>query len=334
MLEGPSTTSTLLSVVILNWNCGNEILNCIDSVLQHAGSLNPEIWVVDNGSTNRSLEAIRQRFPTASLICSPANVGIARGRNLGLERIATRYVLCLDADTLVLPRALEQMVGFLEKHPSVGVVGCRLLDGNGVTEPYLAPFPSVASHVMHWTGINALFPRVRWIPSHHASSTEPLEPQPVAWVCGACNMTRTAILRQTGLRNPGLFYADDMEWCYRVWKSGWSIYYLPNVPIIHLGGLSGVLWSQHVVPALEDTFLFIEERYGRGFRSLVKALAVFGLAERVAIFGLMSSLIPRTRLREQAVWFQRLLLACFGQVSSLRPCLASEKFTQGNLTRE
>jgi len=240
----------ILSVIIVNWN-GRELLrNCLRSLLGHRSSvigrqlntgpgpatepfrLSTEIIVVDNASTDGSAEMVSREFPDVRQIINAENLGFARANNVGIRAARGRYILLLNNDTVASPDALEGLVAFMEAHPDAGAVGPRLLRPDGAAQPYAFGCDPTPGYLLR-RGINRLlFGR----PLHDWATNDV---QPVDWVSGACLLARRAAIEQAGLLDEKIFmYFEDNDWCLRIRRAGWRVYYDPQVAIIHIGGQS------------------------------------------------------------------------------------------------
>ena len=136
-----------LSVVVVAWRSRDDVLSCLRSLAEHAG-MPYEAIVVDDGSGDGTPEAVRERFPEATVVAKPCNEGLVAGRNAALGLIRGRLVIMLDADTEVRPGALPALAGVLDAHPEVGLVGPRLVGRDGELQQSCRRFPSALLPVL------------------------------------------------------------------------------------------------------------------------------------------------------------------------------------------
>ncbi|HEX6288021.1 MAG TPA: glycosyltransferase family 2 protein, partial [Herpetosiphonaceae bacterium] len=158
-----------LDIVILNYNRGDLLRNCLRSVLDSRTSHTLKVWVVDNASTDESVAIVRAEFPQARLIVNPRNTGFSAGNNLALREIiaaeaaeasGNRYVMLLNNDTEVEADALDLLIEYLESHPAVGAVGPKLLLFDGSLDlACRRSFPTPTVSFYRMTGLSKLFPR-------------------------------------------------------------------------------------------------------------------------------------------------------------------------------
>jgi N-acetylglucosaminyl-diphospho-decaprenol L-rhamnosyltransferase len=219
-----------LSIVIVNWNTSQLLRQCLSSI-KNCGE-NWEIVVVDNASTDDSSRMVEDEFPEAHLLLNETNLGFARANNRGIQASRGRYILLLNSDTVASEEALAYLVSFMDQHPNVGACGPRLLRLDGSPQPYAFGGDPTLFYLLA-RGINQLLFR-RYL---HDWATHTI--QEVDWVSGACLMARRQAIEQVGLLDENIFmYFEDNDWCLRIRKAGWKVYYNPQVSIVHIGGQS------------------------------------------------------------------------------------------------
>lgn len=227
-----------LSVVIINWNTGAMLRNCLRSVMaaqRDAAAADSEIIVVDNNSSDGSVAALGADFPALRLIKNSENFGFARATNQGIRAGTGRYVLLLNPDTEVLPGALGEMLRFMKDRPEAGAVGAMLLNGDGSLQISAYPEPTLlreAWRLFHLDKLRPLgsYPMARW---------RGTMPRQVDVLMGACIMLRREVLDQCGLLDERYFiYSEDQDLCRRLRSRGWRIFWLPTAKVVHFGGQS------------------------------------------------------------------------------------------------
>ena len=223
-----------LSIIIVNWNTKEYLLHCIDSILQKKGSIPMEIIVIDNGSRDRSGEEVKRQFPGLRLIENGRNLGFAKAVNQGLRVSSGRYLLLLNPDTQLREGAIENLVSFMESHAEAGVAGAQLLKGDGSKQNSIANFPSLTTELLNKNLLRRLFPKK--FPGKEKDYPEPIE---VDSVIGACMMVRRDVLDQVGLLDEDYFlFLEETDWCYRIKRTGWRIYHVPQAEVYHFQGKS------------------------------------------------------------------------------------------------
>ena len=214
-----------LSIIILSHNTSDLLKKCLESVIKEK-KLEDEVIAVDNSSTDDSPEMVQKDFPQVKLILSKKNLGYSAGNNLGIKRSTGEYILLLNSDIVVLEGALTKMVQFMEEHPEAAVLGPKLLNADGTSQPSTGQEYDLLNTFLLLCG-----DRERVAPE---SITEGY------WVSGAALMTRRSIFDRIGFLDENIFmYFEEIEWCLRVKRAGLKIFYYPEAKIIHFGGKHG-----------------------------------------------------------------------------------------------
>jgi hypothetical protein len=204
-------------------------------------SLTIEVIIVDNASSDDTLEMLTSEFPTARLVKNSTNLGYTRPINQALQLSQGRYMLLLNPDTVVLPGAINELVGYLEAHPEVGICGPKVLnrDGTlqkackrGVSRPWAA--------FSYFSGLSALFPHSKFFGGYLLNYLAEDEIHEVDGISGSCMLIRRAVIDQIGFLDERFFaYQEDADYCFQAKKAGWKVVYLPSAQIMHYGGQGG-----------------------------------------------------------------------------------------------
>jgi GT2 family glycosyltransferase len=233
-----------LAVVILNYNRADLLIDCLESIYQNSTRCTLAVWVVDNGSSDGSVERVREQFPQTHLIVSPHNGGFAYGNNLALRRLIfpdpgapppPDYIMLLNNDTIVPAGAFDGLVDYLETHLDVGVVGPKLLLPDGSLDLACRrsfPTPTIAFYRL--TGLSRLFPHSQRFGRYNMTYLDPDVETEVDSVVGACMLLRSSVIQEVGLLDEQFFmYGEDLDWAYRIKQYGWRIVYYPRVQVWH-----------------------------------------------------------------------------------------------------
>lgn len=276
-----------LSVIIVNWNVRDLLRRCLHSILANVPGGQLEIIVVDNGSTDGSVEMVRTEFPMVRLIANPDNRGFPAANNQGLEVARGRYVLLLNPDTEVVGDALATMAAFADAHPDVGIVGPQLLNPDGSVQSSRRRFPTLLTALFESTWLQPYAPR-RLLEHYYVLDRPDDEVQDVDWVTGAALMARREAAEQVGPLDEGFFmYSEELDWCRRFREAGWRVVYLPTARIVHHVGKS----SEQVLPARHIHFQTSKVRYFRKYYgpATAEVLRLFLLANYLWQIGLEGS---------------------------------------------
>lgn len=229
-----------LTVVIVNYNVRYFLDHCLRSVRIAAQQVATEVVVVDNCSTDGSIELVQEEYPEVRLVANKDNVGFSRANNQAIEEAKGEYVLLLNPDTLVGEDTFKKVVQFMDDHPDAGGLGCHMVDGKGRFLPESKrglPTPAVAFYKIF--GLATLFPRSRKFGRYHLGFLDKEQTHEIEVLSGAFMMMRTSVLKKVGLLDEAFFmYGEDIDLSYRITLGGYKNYYYPDTTIIHYKGES------------------------------------------------------------------------------------------------
>ena len=227
-----------LSIIIVNYNSGEELIICIKSIRRYLSNILHEIIVVDNNSKDNSRELLRINFINIQKIFLKTNTGYAFANNYGIKQSTGDYILLLNPDTILIDSSLGKMIQFLNNNSEIGVVGPNLISSKG--EDHLPPdyFPMLKHQIMEALFIHKYYLRYRKKYKHQIIKNN-LAQYEVDWVSGSCFLLRKEVFKQTGgLDEQFHIYAEDVDWCKRIRERGWRVYCYPKCKIVHLKGTS------------------------------------------------------------------------------------------------
>jgi hypothetical protein len=236
-----------LGIVILNWNTRDLLRRCLQTVLASEGAYTFRVIVVDNASEDGSAEMVRQEFPQVELIASEVNGGYPCGNNLGLRALgfhgekqvdadAPRYALLLNPDTEVAPDTFATMIRYMDEHPQIGAAGPKLILPDGSLDlACRRSFPTPMISLYHFSKLAKLFPRSPRFARYNMTFMNPDQEIEVDSVVGAYMQVRREAIEAVGLLDETFFmYGEDLDWAFRIKKSGWKVFYYPPVVVIHV----------------------------------------------------------------------------------------------------
>jgi GT2 family glycosyltransferase len=228
-----------LSVIIISWNVRSDLAACLESVRTGLGDLRAEVVVVDNASGDGSPEMLAEQFPEVILLRNSHNAGFAGANVQGMALAHGRYLLLLNPDTLVPAGALGQLVAFADAHPQAGVVGPRLVYGDGRLQYSCRCFPTLTAALFRNTWLGGLLRRARASACYLMEDWDHASVREVDWVSGACLLIRREAYEQVGTLDTGFYWgSEDVDYCWRMHKAGWQVLYTPEPVITHLVGRS------------------------------------------------------------------------------------------------
>lgn len=228
-----------LSIVIICWNDLKVIGDCLKSIYAETHTTDFEVIVSDNGSTDGSIEFMHKNYPSVRVLENAANLGFARGNNVGIRESRGEYVLILNPDTIMHEGTLDRLVSFADRHPEGGAFGCRTLNPDGSYQMSTRPFPSIKGY---WVSAFYLRPLGRiskfFLGEEYRWWDIDLE-RTVDWLSGHCVMFRRDLLQQlNGFDEQFFYHFEEVDLCRRVWNAGYSALFTPEAVITHIGGQS------------------------------------------------------------------------------------------------
>jgi len=228
-----------VSIVIVNWNTGPLLRDCVRSLIEGNADVPYALIVVDNASRDNSVQLLLSAYPDITLLQNQHNEGFARANNRGFAYCKAPFVLLLNPDTRLSNGALRRMRILLAEHQAWGCVGAQAVDAAGTLQWTCYHFPTLRSEFYELFWLSKFFPRNRFFGRYLMSYWDHRTLREVDWVSGVCVMFRREILDRVGAFDEQYFlYGEDMEWCYRVRKKGYRIMYAPDVLITHYQGSS------------------------------------------------------------------------------------------------
>lgn len=216
-----------LTVILVNWNTAALLDACLRSVLGAAAGLNVQTIVVDNGSTDGSINLLARAYPWVQVIGNATNRGFAAANNQALAVSQGRYVLLLNTDTLVRGRVLAEAVAWLDAHPRAAVLGPCVLNSDG----------SVQDSVKGWPGFSYLLRQTFGLGRSRAPNMGLRHAAVVPAVSGCAMFVRRTAMAEVGLLDEAFFfYGEETDWCRRFARAGWGVHFVPIGEIVHFGG--------------------------------------------------------------------------------------------------
>lgn len=314
-----------LSIIVVNWNVRARLAECLASIERQAGELSMETWVVDNGSTDGSAELVERRFPWVKLLVNEENRGYARANNQALRRAQGRYLLLLNPDAVILDDALAAMLDFMDRHPEAGAVGCRLLNSDGSLQTSSYSFPTLLTILASTYQLKRLLPleplrrsflgRVLGGRFGHLSRHERV--RSVDFVTGACMMVRREAVEQVGLLDENFFlYAEEIDWCRRMKRAGWKIYFTPQAQAIHYLGQSSRQLGEALALLYRSRCYYFRKHHGRLALFLLRLIVLPPLLLRAAWNGARATFCTRGQAQERA------RKACLRYWRAVRACVS------------
>lgn len=269
-----------VSIIILNYNTTQLLLNCIQSIYDHTHDIAFELIVVDNASPTSPQAELTQHFPAVKYIQNTANNGFSRGNNLGVNAATGTYIALLNSDTLLIENTFKQCVDFMESKQAehIGLLGCKLLNAdNSLQKSFHWSAASFAKIIQANPLYIKLFKdrlaekRIAWVEAAHTATGQ------VDWLAGAFFLQHreTALTHSFLLDEDFFMYFEDVELCRRIKRKGYKVLYYPETAIIHLGGGGTNVPLKRYKQILLSEWLCIMKNYGKV--GLLAYLTIWGV---------------------------------------------------------
>lgn len=329
MLERPVYDA---SILIVSFNTRELLRRCLESVIREAGKLRVEFLVVDNGSTDSSPEMVQSGFPQVRLFQNETNLGFGEANNIALRQASGRYYVLLNSDAFFQPGSLERAIRHMDETPGCGIGGGLLIGSDGSRQPSGRLFHSLLRDALVMTGLSIRFPKSRFFGQFDRTWADVYEAAAVDWVPGAFSIIRPAALTKTGIFDPAFFlYYEEVDLCRRMKREGYSIWYWPDVVVVHLGGESSrelqtlqvtAKASQVALWRMRSALLYYRKHHAGQARAAKWLETLFYRA------GILRNLLSRTPMRQERKRQYRVLIdlmnqawrdTCGGRVSPSRP---------------
>lgn len=225
-----------IAVAIVSYNTRELLAPCLRSVCAERPA---ELVVIDNASTDRSADLVRDGFPEATVLANRANHGYAVAVNEALRATRSRYVFVLNADTVVMPGSIRAARAYMDARPEVGLLGPRVCGRGGDTQQSFFPFPGTLDWLLENNPIGPALRRVPVARRRMLRYAKPTAPRAVPWVLGAAMVIRRAAFDAIGGFDEAYFmYYEEVDFSFRLHAAGWAVHFAPAVVVQHVGGAS------------------------------------------------------------------------------------------------
>ena len=276
-----------LSVIILNWNAKEWLERSIGSALgQDVGVRSFEVILVDNASSDGSVQFAQELFPQITILALDDNLGFAAGNNVGIAASRGGVVLLLNPDTISHPGAFAGILDFMETHPECGIAGPKLLNRDGSLQYSCRHFATLEAGFFRNTPLDRLFPKNRATRDYLMKDSSHDEPMIVDWVSGAAMAIRREVIDAVGTLDENFFmYVEDVDLCYRAKQADWQTWYAPYGVITHAIAQSSDKNPRPMTIAFHKSmFRFFRKHYlGTLYPRWLTPIVAAGLAVRVVL---------------------------------------------------
>lgn len=224
-----------ISVVLVHYKTPGLLRQCIESIYKASPRASFEIIVVDNNSMDSTPQWIDDDFPEVVLIANKDNRGFPKAVNQGVKKATGSYILLLNPDITVLEDSMDELFEYMEKRTDVGLVGPKLINPNGsLQKSCFKHYPNTRIILYRRTFLGNFNGSQKVLKEFTMDDWDHSDEKEVAWILGSSMFVRRKAIEDIGLMDERFFmYMEDVDWCRRLWQSGWKVVYYPHVKMVH-----------------------------------------------------------------------------------------------------
>jgi GT2 family glycosyltransferase len=301
-MSTPSPTP--VSVVIVNRNTADLLVQCLAHVCASDLPQPPEVIVVDNGSSDDSVKRVRETYPEVIVIEAGRNLGFAAANNRAFEKASGRFMLLVNTDALLEKDCASKLLGLMDNDPRIGMAGPQLLNDDGSFQTSFEAVPTLATETLNRSLLKRLFPN-----KYPGKGRVFTGPESVEALIGAVMMLRREALDELhGFDEDYFFFLEETDLAVRMRKAGWKVVHEPAARAVHLQGATAKTYqAASRIEFYRSRYLFFRKHYGLAAMNTLKTvmtanltLNAVGLAiATAASFGKVRSVAGQFRVRSQ-----------------------------------
>lgn len=292
-----------LSIIIPSFNTKRYLANCLSSIFHQTKKISFEVIVVDNASSDGSPQMIKKNFPQVKLIVNSKNLGYAKANNQGIKIAKGKYILFLNSDTIILDKAIEKCLKFMQKRKDIDILGCQLLNEDKSLQPSGGFFPQLRRIFYMMVFIDDLPFINRLLKPYQQRRIDFYQKvRQLDWATGAFLLVKREVINKIGGFDPTFFmYSEEVDFCFRAKKAGFNIWFYPKAKIIHLKGKSSACgFKKAVLGEYQGLKKFYQKHKPRWEMPILIVLLKIGAMLRVIIFGILKGDKNKKKIYEKA----------------------------------
>ncbi|HEX21483.1 MAG TPA: glycosyltransferase family 2 protein [Actinobacteria bacterium] len=273
-----------VTIAVINWNTKELLAACLNSLFKAQPLVGFEVRVIDNHSTDGSVQLVERDFPQVDIVENAGNLGFAAAANQALRQSSARYVFILNSDTEIEQDTIDILVDFADSHERAAVVGPALFNADGSTQITGRNFPSFSDSIMH-AFLGVLWHNNPWSVRYKMLDWDRRSERSVDWVSGAAMFVRREAAQEVNFFDENFFmYVEDLDFCYRLRQKNWQVYFYPQAKAMHhIGKSSEQTSNKMIVEFQKSMYRFYNKKYQHSWRRFLKPLVVVGLGLRIIL---------------------------------------------------
>ncbi|MBX4258437.1 glycosyltransferase family 2 protein [Clostridium estertheticum] len=275
-----------ISIIIVNYNTKQLLADTIQSVIDTVGQITYEIIVVDNASSDGSIEMIKKQYPKVNLIENKDNLGFPKANNIGIKQAGGRYVLLLNSDTKVLDNCIQKCLEYMDGNIEAGAIGCKLLLTSGkLDHACKRGFPTPEASLYYILKLHKLFPHSKKFGEYTLNYLPIDEINEVDALTGAFMMVRKKVIDKAGLLDETFFmYGEDLDWCFRIKEAGYKVIYYPEAVTIHYkGGSSKRKRYKTIYEFHRAMYIFYNKHYRDKYNFIITGIVFVSITVKMTL---------------------------------------------------
>lgn len=295
-----SSSPTPISVVIVNRNTADLLTRCLAHVYASDLPEPTEVIVVDNGSSDDSVQRVREAYPKVIVIEAGRNLGFAAANNRAFEKASGRFMLLVNTDALLEKDCASKLLTLMERDPRIGMAGPQLLNDDGSAQTSFEAVPTLATETLNRSLLKRLFPK-----RYPGKGRVFTGPEPVEALIGAVMMIRRDALDELhGFDEDYFFFLEETDMAVRMRKAGWRVFHEPAARAVHLQGATAKTYqAASRIEFYRSRYLFFRKHYGLGAMNALKAVMTANLALNALGLGVATA-VTLGRVRSVAGQFR------------------------------
>ena len=277
-----------ISIIIVNWNTKKLLEDCLASIFKFTMGIVYEVIVVDNGSTDGSPAMVKNKYPQTKLIPNKDNLGFTKANNQGIKIAKGKYVLLLNSDTYLMENSFQKLVQKANQISNLGALGPLLLSPDREIQQSVGFFPHLPQIFWWMSFIDDLPGGAILKPYHVDHDSFYKKDQEIDWVTAAAILVPIDVIQKVGVFDEKIFmYGEEVEWCFRIKKAGYSVHFSPVAKLIHIGRGSQKVPAKSFIGEYQGIIYFYRKYKGLISLQIARLLLKMGALLRIIIFRIL-----------------------------------------------
>jgi len=288
-----------LSIIIVSWNCKDYLRRCLESISKFPPGCSYDIILIDNASSDGTVEMVQTSFPGIKLIINDSNRGFAAANNVALKHFISQFYLLLNPDTEVYDNSIQSLIDIAKRNTEVWGIGPAIINGDGSPQRTGVRFPNNWNIFSESLFLDKLFPHSKLFGRHRQLYHNPNIERELDYVKGSCILLHNEAIKKIGFLDEDYFmYFEETDWCYRVRKAGKCILYSPLATIKHYGGGEFGHFDKHKIIHYHKSLLLFYHKHYSALRSFtLRNILIIRSLIRLCIWSIIFILQPSMRKR-------------------------------------